>query len=94
MGAAKLVIRVDCHAGYRGEEEPRRLFLGERRVEVVAIVDRWLGPDHRYFKLKGDDGDLYLIRYDEHTDSWELTQFERSGESICSNTKGNSNEPM
>jgi hypothetical protein len=49
-------IRVECYAGYRGEETPRRFFLGERAVEVREVVDRWLAPDHRYFKVRGSDG--------------------------------------
>ncbi|WP_242396083.1 hypothetical protein [Anaeromyxobacter oryzisoli] len=70
-------VKVDCHAGYRGEETPRRLDFGARRVEVVEVVDRWYGPDHRYFKIRGDDGAIYLLRHDEAADRWELTSFQR-----------------
>ena len=45
--------RVECYAGYRGEQEPRRFNWAGLAVEVVEIVDRWQGPDHRYFKLRG-----------------------------------------
>ena len=34
-------IRVECYAGYRGEEEPRAFKLGERRFAVLEILDRW-----------------------------------------------------
>lgn len=74
-----LSIRVECYAGYRGEETPRRFFLGERKIEVVEILDRWLAPGHRYFKVRGDDGDRYILRYDTAADAWELTLF-ASGE--------------
>lgn len=74
-----LEVEVECHAGYRGEETPRRFTLGQRRVEVVDVIDRWYGPDHRYFKLLGDDGATYLLRHDETADRWELTMFERQG---------------
>ena len=69
-------IMVECYSGYRGQESPRRLILGERRVEVREILDRWIGEDHRYFKVEGDDGCLYMIRYGEAEDSWELVSFE------------------
>lgn len=70
-------MKVECHAGHRGEETPRRFSLGGRQVEVVEVIDRWYGPDHRYFKLRGDDGAVYLLRHDETADRWELTMFER-----------------
>jgi hypothetical protein len=73
-------IRVECHAGYQGEETPLRFSLGERLVEVREVLDRWLAPDHRYFKVLGGDGDVYILRHDPREDRWELTMFEvRSG---------------
>jgi hypothetical protein len=70
-------VKVECHAGYRGEETPRRVELDGRRVEVVEVLDRWYGPDHRYFKLRGDDGAVYLVRHDEQADRWELRLYQR-----------------
>jgi len=49
-------LRVECYSGHRGEETPRRFYLGNRHIEVAEVIDRWLGPDHRYFKVRGDDG--------------------------------------
>ncbi len=77
MTEADLMVRVECYAGHRGEEEPRVLYFGERRVEVVEMLDRWLAPDHRYFKVRGDDGGTYILRHDVARDRWELTLFER-----------------
>lgn len=78
MGAPDLAIRVECYAGYRGEETPRRFYLGSRAIEVVEVLDRWYGPDHRYFKVKGDDGFRYILRQDTKADHWELTLFDRT----------------
>lgn len=69
-----LTIHVECHAGYRGEETPRRFRIGDRAVEVVEVIDRWLAPDHRYFKLRGDDGAIYILRHDPDAGPWELTR--------------------
>ena len=69
------VVDVECHAGYRGEETPRRFRLGERQVEIAEVVDRWLAPDHRYFKVQDAQGDLYILRHDVAADRWELTLF-------------------
>ena len=73
-------ISVDCYADYRGEETPRRFLLQERKIEVVEVVDRWLAPDHRYFKIRGDDGSIYIIRHDVVRDQWQLTLFARAGQ--------------
>ena len=70
-------LDVECHAGHRGEETPRRIVLGGRAVVVIEVLDRWYGPDHRYFKLRGDDGATYLVRHDEQAERWELHLYER-----------------
>jgi len=68
-------MKVECYAGYRGEEAPRRFYLGKRCVEVLEILDRWLDPTHRYFKLRGDDSAIYILRYSTSEDAWEMTLF-------------------
>jgi hypothetical protein len=32
-------IKVVCYSGYRAEESPVRFYLGERKIEVEAIID-------------------------------------------------------
>jgi len=68
-------IGVECYAGHRGEQTPRTLILAERRIAVAEVLDAWLAPDHRYFKLKAEDGDTYLVRHDELRGTWELAMF-------------------
>ena len=68
-----LATTVECYAGYRGEETPRRFRFGERQVDIVDVVSRWLTPDHRYFKVKDAQSDLYILREDVSSGRWELT---------------------
>ena len=70
-----LSVRVECYAGYRGEESPHRFFLKSREIVVEEIVDRWLAPDHRYFKVRSEEGDIYILRHDVALGHWELTLF-------------------
>ena len=77
--SATLEVRVVCYAGHRGEETPRRLAFGGRIIEVIEVLDAWLAPDHRYFKVSGDDGACYILRNDVMTGRWELTMFDRIG---------------
>jgi hypothetical protein len=69
-------VQVESDAAGSGIEKPRRFHLDGRSVEVIANIDRWFGPDYCYFKVKGDDGNLYILRLDEARDEWELTMFQ------------------
>ena len=69
-------ILVECYSGYRGEETPRRFWLGKNRIEIREVIDRWIGPDHRYFKVLGDEGSVYILRFDVESVRWELTLFD------------------
>ena len=70
-------IRVECHAGHRGEQEPHVFWLGERRIAVREIVDRWFAPTQRWIRVEADDGDVYVLRHDETTGDWELAAYTR-----------------
>ena len=68
-------IVVHCYAGYRGEETPRRIRMADQSIDVKAILDRWLAPDHRYFKVLGEDQGVYLLRHDTEKWTWELVSY-------------------
>ena len=72
----RLAVEVVCYAGHRAEETPVRLFLGERCVEVSEVLDRWLDPAYRYFKLRGDDNGIYILRHSTDEDLWEMTLYD------------------
>jgi len=75
-----MTIHVECYAAYRGAQEPRAFVLGDTRLEVTAITDRWAGPDYRYFKVTASDGDTYVLRHDEPADAWTLGAFHKGQE--------------
>lgn len=72
---ARIKISVECEAGYDGEQTPYRFHLCKRRRQVTEVLDRWLAGDHRNFKVKGDDGGLYVLRHVLTTGLWELTLY-------------------
>lgn len=81
MTAAGIPVTVFCHAGYRGDEEPRAFMFGKphegsKRIEVAEVIDRWYGPDYRFFKVRAPSGERYLLRHHEDSDSWELAFFD------------------
>jgi len=78
MSTAPLTIRVECDAGYQGEQTPRRFFMADKAIEIEEVIDRWLAPEYRYFKVRAGDNDIYILRHDLLAQRWELTLF-RSG---------------
>jgi hypothetical protein len=74
----KSSLKVECYAGYRGEETPLRFYLGKRCIEVQEVLDRWLDPAYRYFKLRGNDNSIYILRHLIDEDRWEMTLFDSS----------------
>lgn len=71
-------LRVECEALAGTEPCPRAFWLGARRIAARCIIDRWLAPDHRYFKLKAEDGGVYILRHDVPQGRWELVLFDSS----------------
>ena len=76
MNDKNLAVTVECYAGYRGDESPRRFLMGDKAVEISEILDRWLDPEHRYFKVRGEDQAVYILRHDVEAGSWELVMFD------------------
>lgn len=68
-GQRLLSVDIECYAGHRGEQTARTLILGDRRVAVAEVVDAWLAPDYRYFKLRGAGGNTCLVRHGERSNT-------------------------
>lgn len=64
-------VSVECYAGHRADEEPRVLHLEDKTVTVVEILDRHQAPDHRFFRVRGDDGAIYELR--QTSDTWTVS---------------------
>jgi len=67
-----LTWRRPCDQG-----QPRRYKSRRCASDLeVEIVDQWYGPDYCYFKVKGNDGGLYILRFDKGCAEWALTMFQ------------------
>ncbi len=40
-------VEVECYAGYRADERPVRLKLGEQTLNIEEVEDRWYSPGKR-----------------------------------------------
>ncbi len=69
-------IEVIAYSGYRGEETPRIILFHRERIEVMEILKRWIEEKSderttkRFYQIKGNDGVVRRIYYDEKTMEW------------------------
>jgi len=63
-------VNVFAYSGYKANERPVSFIMDDRRIEVRSIVDRWYGIEHDYYKILGDDGKVYLLKWHRLLDLW------------------------
>jgi hypothetical protein len=68
-------VRVECHAGYKGDERPVKLQLGEQMVDIAEVEDRWYSPGATYFRVLLANGERYVLCREEAQDVWTLEGF-------------------
>ena len=71
-------IAVEGYSGHKADERPLRYRLGERWLGVVEVVDRWYDPEAIFFRVRAENGDLYVLRHDERSDAWTLEAFRKA----------------
>jgi hypothetical protein len=74
-------IRVERTAVGGVDDSPKRILLGGRTVEIIEVIDRWLGADHAYYKVRGADGATYIVREDA-AGHWQLIMIDRLPASV------------
>ena len=73
-----MLVQVDTYIDEGGAEKLRRFRLDSRVVEVADNIDQWFGDDYCYVKVKGSDGNVYILRHNEIRAEWELTMYQHS----------------
>jgi hypothetical protein len=77
-----LEVKVECYSGFKADERPLRFrtpLPAGRTYEVREVVDQWYGVGYQCFKVRADDGNLYVLRHDHEEDLWTLDSFRRRG---------------
>ena len=57
-----MTLRVECYSGHKGDERPIRFQFNGHDYFVEDVLDQWYGPEDTYFKVRADDGNLYVLR--------------------------------
>jgi len=75
-----MMLYVQCYAGRKADERPLRFQLSDHEYFVEELLDQWYGPEHSFFKLRADDGNLYILRHQTCVPDgeWELVSFRQT----------------
>ncbi len=68
-------LSVECYSRQKADERPIRFHLNDHDYFVEELVDQWYGPDATYFKVRADDGNLYILRHQTCDGEWTLESF-------------------
>ena len=70
-------LHVECHSGRKADERPVRFRLDERDYVVEEVLDQWYGSGGTYYKVRADDGNLYILRQQTSVPegAWDLVSF-------------------
>jgi len=74
-------LQVECYSGRKADERPVRFRLEDTQYRVDEVLDQWYDPESIFYKVRADDGNLYILRQQTSTPSgqWELISFRKGG---------------
>jgi hypothetical protein len=72
---AEKLLRVECYAGYKADQRPVRVLIGDHLTDISAVEDRWYSPGATYFRVLLVTGERYVLRRDDAQDLWTLEAF-------------------
>jgi uncharacterized protein (UPF0128 family) len=74
-----MTLEVDCYAGRKADERPVRFRLDGKEYMVEELLDQWYGPQDVFYKVRADDGNLYILRLQTSgpDNPWDLVSFRR-----------------
>jgi hypothetical protein len=64
---------VECHSGTAYGERPTALHWEGERLLVEEIEARWRFPEGRRFRVRVDDGRVFMLDYVEPRDEWRIS---------------------
>ena len=70
-------LEVDCYSGRMADERPVRFRLDGNEYMVEEVLDQWYGSQDAFYKVRADDGNLYILRRETSTPdgTWRLESF-------------------
>jgi uncharacterized protein (UPF0128 family) len=74
-------LNVECYSGRKADERPVRFWLGGRQYQVESVLDQWYDPEHIFYRVRGEDGNVYILRHETSIPegTWDLVSFRYEG---------------
>ncbi len=75
---AECPVQVKCYSGFRYNERPSSFYHEDRELKVMDIEGSWFvelkegGERRACFRVRADDGHLYLLSCGEDRENWIL----------------------
>jgi hypothetical protein len=74
----EMKLEVHCYSGRKADEKPVRFRLDNREYMVEEVLDQWYGPDDVSYKVRAQDGNVYILQQQTSDGSWDLVAFRQS----------------
>ena len=73
-------LDVECYSGRKADEKPVRFSLDGHSYLVEEVLDQWYGTGSTFFKVRANDGNLYILRQNTSTAerAWSLESFRQT----------------
>jgi hypothetical protein len=70
-------VTVECYSGRKADEKPVRFRLERKQYSVEVVLDQWYDPESIFYKVRADDGNLYILRQQTSMPDgeWDLISF-------------------
>jgi hypothetical protein len=74
-------LAVECYSGRKADERPLRFWFGGRQYQVESVLDQWYDPESISYKIRADDGNVYILRQQSSgpDGEWVLGSFRQTG---------------
>jgi hypothetical protein len=75
-------LKVECYSGRKADERPIRFWLEGKQYFIQAVLGQWYDLESIYYKVRADDGNLYILRQQTSTPdgAWDLVSFRQTRE--------------
>ena len=65
-------VVVECYSGHTFSQRPKAILKDNVRLEIEVIETEWRSPQGKFFRVKTSDGSIFVLFYDETSDSWQI----------------------